>query len=243
MSDKKTLISVIITAIGCVALIGLGFWQIYRFNIKRDMLSVIERKVTAQPIQFNSSMQHAPEQKYVKYAVSGRFVYGDEMFLYGNHPSNPGRHGYFVFTPFVMSDGEHILVNRGWITPTGVDQFLRSQSTKFMNQYDDERTIVVVKMLNDDQIRTSTIHDNNKTRNIWFYVDLPAMGRFIEKSVESRFYMVLTAGEPMHDDLEIVQASYFMNIQHHHHVVYAIVWFALAIALVVMCVMHYNNRR
>jgi surfeit locus 1 family protein len=222
-------------------MLGLGVWQLYRLNIKNEAIQLIENRISSPAKSFSSFSPHDSDDHHTKYMIQGDFLPGKDMFLYGSHPKHKEKHGYFVLTPLKLVDGGVVLVNRGWISPTSVNEIIQKQtmSQRSLNNVE----IVAVKMIPKDYggDRTSAKHRNDKKRNIWFYMDMNEMAGFVNESIESRFYFTLLSGEPMDDSITGVDKEYFLNI-YNNHLLYSIMWFALAISLGVVCYMYYRNQ-
>ncbi len=76
--------------------------------------------------------------RFRRIAVSGRFE-PSRQFLLDNR-SHAGKPGYEVLTPFVLDDGQRILVNRGWVPFRGYRDQLPDVSMTGIAFDDGERT-------------------------------------------------------------------------------------------------------
>lgn len=218
----------------CVFMIlcGLGFWQIQRLQEKQNIISSIQTSLLQPASQYHPSNESSYQHNH-KYVLSGNFKYDKSMFLYGAHPRDEGRHGYFVVTPF-ETEGTHILIKRGWISPVSVEAFLHQQ--RHIDQSRDQRQITAVLKRIDSDAQHQT-HKNDNHRNIWFYIDIPAMSRFTTQELEPDLYMVLLDGEPLPHHLAMSTPTDIIQIE-NNHLVYAITWFALAIIAVLMYIIY-----
>ena len=105
-------------------LLVLGNWQLQRGALKRDLESDYLQQLTQLPKdlqkllsdsggQANAALPLAP---FVRVRLTGR--YGEEMFFLDNQISD-GQVGYWLFQTFIMTDGDRVLVNRGFVAAPG----------------------------------------------------------------------------------------------------------------------------
>lgn len=90
---------------------GLGTWQLDRAAEKRAVLAEYAdgQRTT---VALTASAETLP--RYQRVTASGRFDAMRQILL-DNMPSAAGVPGYQVLTPFLLDDGGIVLVNRGWI--------------------------------------------------------------------------------------------------------------------------------
>lgn len=229
----KALTPLLFVICACMIFCGLGFWQIHRLQTKNQLITSMKSAILREASNFHGHQDHSNYHHNHKYIMSGRFKYGDSMFLYGPHPKDEGRHGYYVLTPF-ETNGTHVLVRRGWISPVNIETFMHQQQ-HIDHTADVRHVTAVLKKLNDTQHHNTHKNDNN--RNIWFYIDIPAMSNFTKHDLEPNIYMVLMDGEPLSHHLAISTTDDIIQIE-NNHMVYAITWFALAIIIVLMYIIY-----
>lgn len=96
-------------------LIRLGFWQLDRAEEKRQLLSFIEHQQSLPAISFAAvdSTENGEQLAYRQMQMRGEFD-SSHYWLVDNKVFR-GKVGYEVVAPFFTSDGEAVLVNRGWV--------------------------------------------------------------------------------------------------------------------------------
>lgn len=100
------------TAVAVGALAGLGFWQLERAEVKRELWRQFGRGAE-QPVHgVASATALAKLPRFARVRVSGRFDAGRTV-LHDNRVHS-GRNGVAVYTPLRLSGGGAVLVNRGW---------------------------------------------------------------------------------------------------------------------------------
>lgn len=102
------------TIVVMVLLVSLGFWQLERAAQKRALLDAFGARPDAEPVLLNTEFVPNPDWRYRHAMVEGQYV-ADKQFLLDNRVYQ-GRVGYQVLTPIRLRDGKHaVLVNRGWV--------------------------------------------------------------------------------------------------------------------------------
>ena len=97
-------------------LIGLGYWQVQRGALKRDLENQYLEKLTQLPRLISADMMSQPFQAL---KLNGR--YQPETFLVDNQVSR-GQAGYWVYQVFDDTTVGRVLINRGFIASTVRDQ-------------------------------------------------------------------------------------------------------------------------
>ncbi|MEP1471391.1 MAG: SURF1 family protein [Halieaceae bacterium] len=106
----------VFTALLLPLLIYLGFWQLQRAEDKAVLAAAFEQRQAAAPVMVSAAtMAEAPESlAYLPVRIQGEFVAGRDILL--DNRLQGGKFGYEVVSPLVLSSGEAVvLVNRGWI--------------------------------------------------------------------------------------------------------------------------------
>lgn len=93
-------------------LLSLGFWQLERAEEKRTIESAII-KAQASPAKHLTKADNLSNKAHYQVLLSGHYA-GDKQFIYDNQTVQSNA-GYYVLTPFVLSDKTAILVNRGFV--------------------------------------------------------------------------------------------------------------------------------
>lgn len=95
------------------ALIFLGFWQLSRGEEKRVMLSDYEERRAAEPVSA-AQMLYTPEPAWRRLYMKGRFDPEHSLLL--DNAIRDGKAGVELLQPFLdRASGLWLLVNRGWL--------------------------------------------------------------------------------------------------------------------------------
>jgi surfeit locus 1 family protein len=110
-------LTTLITLVVLAGLVYLGRWQLQRAADKQVLFDQFSRGADATR---TIGAATPPMPRYQHVEAQGHYD-GSRQILIDNMTNADGRAGYFVITPFLLSDGAWILVNRGWV-PLGVSR-------------------------------------------------------------------------------------------------------------------------
>ena len=220
--------AVLLTAAALAAFVSLGWWQIGRGREKQALLDSFARGTqTSVELLQDVSVDELPRFQHVR--ALGHYD-PTRQVLIDNMPSQSGRPGYRVLTPFVREGSDRLLlVDRGWV-PLG-------RSREELPRIDDvsagHRGVSGrLDHLPAPGIRVAqagTPGDRRWPRVLNF--PLPHdLERTLGQPVESRI-VLLDAAAP--DGYERVWRP-SLNFGPERHLGYAIQWFALAIVALVL---------
>ncbi|MFI9549640.1 SURF1 family protein [Streptomyces sp. NPDC052016] len=106
-------------------MIRLGFWQMHRYDERTARNQLVSDALTAQPVPVEklTSPGHTvtTDQRYRSVTAEGRFD-PDREVVVRRRVNADEEVGFHVLTPFVLTDGKVLLVNRGWIPADGPSQ-------------------------------------------------------------------------------------------------------------------------
>lgn len=104
----------LVTALLMVLLLSLGFWQLDRANQKRSLLNAYGERPEDAAVQLQAGFVPNADWRYRRAEVAGRYDPAHQFLL--DNRVYQGRVGYQVLTPLRLADGEHaVLINRGWV--------------------------------------------------------------------------------------------------------------------------------
>jgi surfeit locus 1 family protein len=204
-------------------LLGLGSWQIERLFWKRELIAHRQAALTATLVSVPRSFEEARGLEFHHVTDDGVFLNDKEIFL--GATSETGRNGYQVLTPLQEPDGRIVFVNRGFIPAELKDPAKRSAG----------QITGAVRVQGLLRLPTGKpawfLPDNRPDLNYWFWVDLPAMAAADKFDHVAPFYIDADAtpnpgGWPKGGVTRLELRN--------DHLQYAITWFSLAVALVVV---------
>lgn len=117
----------VLTVALSVAFVSLGRWQWHRGEQREVQLEQFAQGTERALTLGSRSLADMPRFQRVK--LTGRYDSGKQFLL--DNISYEGRAGYAVLTPFALTDGRVLLVNRGWVPFTGYRDRLPDVSLDF----------------------------------------------------------------------------------------------------------------
>jgi surfeit locus 1 family protein len=225
------LIPTLVTVPGVLILLALGTWQVERLHWKEGLIARRDAAVAAAPVAPPRTLDEARDLEFHHVAADGIFQNDKELFLAAS--SDNGDSGYQVVTPLKMADGQTLFVNRGFIPLDLKDRAKRAAG-------EPAGTLRVAGLLRVPPAGKPSffLPDNRPDLNLWFWVDLPAMARQDGIADPAPFYIDADktpnpAGWPKGGVTRLDLPN--------DHLQYAITWFSLAIALVVIYVLYHRR--
>ena len=93
-------------------LLSAGFWQLQRAQEKQQILELVAQRRSAAPMAMSQLLQVA-DPAYVQVELHGSYLPGRVILL--DNQVYQGHFGYEVVMPFRSAGGELVLVSRGWV--------------------------------------------------------------------------------------------------------------------------------
>jgi surfeit locus 1 family protein len=225
------LVPTLFTIPALIILVGLGSWQVQRLHWKEGLIAQRDRMVAAPPIAPPQTLAEAEQNQFRHVADDGVLLNDKEIFLAA--ASEGGGSGYQVLTPLQEPDGRIIFVNRGFIPLE-----LKDPAKRAAGEPSGPVHIAGLLRVPPAEKPTFFLPNNRPDLDLWFWVDLPAMAKAAGVPDTAPFYIDADktpnpGGWPQGGvtNLELP----------NDHLQYAITWFSLAIALVVIYVLYHRK--
>lgn len=205
-----------------ILLLYLGSWQVQRYVYKLTVISQIKANKDNAPIDI-SSISELKKATYKNVKLNGKFINEKPIYYYALKNNTPG---YEIILPFELeSSKEYALINTGW-SPSKLPQKSYKKNI--------EITGFIIQLPRKYLIN----FQNDVEKNLWFDLSPHDLSKYLGKEVapsmillETKQYLI---GEPVNFDVNQVRSS--------HHLGYALVWFSLAISLVVIYKIKKRNK-
>jgi surfeit locus 1 family protein len=229
---RPRLIPTLFTVPAVLVLIGLGVSQLERLHWKQGLIAQRDRMVADAPIAPPQTLPEAKSNEFRHVAADGVFLNDKELFLAAS--SESGRSGYQVLTPLREPGGRVIFVNRGFIP---LD--LKDPAKRTAGQI--AGTIHVAGLLRAPPSEKPSwfLPFNRPDLNLWFWVDLPQMARAAGVDNAAPFYI---DAEKAPNPGGWPQGGVTRLELPNDHLQYAITWFALAVALIVIFIVYHRGQ-
>ncbi|MEV0739293.1 SURF1 family protein [Streptomyces sp. NPDC050549] len=122
LMSRQWVILALITLLLIPTMIRLGIWQMHRYEMRsaRNQLVTNALHAKAVPVERISTPGHAVTrtERYRTVTATGTFETSKEVVV-RRRTNDDDEVGFHVLTPFVLTDGKVVLINRGWIPANG----------------------------------------------------------------------------------------------------------------------------
>jgi surfeit locus 1 family protein len=212
----------LVSGLGLALLLWLGTWQLQRLAWKNQLISDYDRAIASEPVPLETALEQFLGGKRIdgmKVTATGKFAPREPLRLLTSTSAGPAWELVHGFEPIT---GRPVLVNRGKL-PHNQNPPAPTNAT----------VDIVGHIVWHDQGRGFFDVDNNPQQNIWYWWDMIAMAnQFSATHLDPNYVVVdLVPGSPGTEGLTVEAPK--ANLR-NNHLGYAITWFGLALALVVM---------
>lgn len=228
---------VICIAAGTVVLCGLGYWQVQRLLWKEALIAEVEARIaaSAKPLaEMEVRWAQTDDVDYWPVSLSGRYDHNREQYFY---TTLRGAVGWNVYTPLILDDGRVAWVNRGFVP----DQ-LRDPQARSEGQIEGHIEVTGLARNPLYEKPNRFMPDNEPHNRIYFWKSIAEMTMAANLEADTLLPFFIDAGAsqipgdwPRGGTTHVT----FPN----NHLQYAITWFGLALALVVVGGMFFFSRR
>jgi surfeit locus 1 family protein len=224
---RPTLWPTLISVPAFLVMVGLCIWQVQRLHWKEALIAEREARVAAEPAALPAADADPAAAEYRRVRLEGVFLHDKELYL-GARSLN-GNPGYHVLTPFALAEEGTVLVDRGWVP---VER--KTPESRAEGQPEGPQALEGIVRL--PRGRAWMQPDNEPGRNMWFFVDLPAMAAASGASFRADLYV--EAGPKENPGTYPVGGQTRIELP-NDHLQYAITWGLLAAALGVIYVLYH----
>jgi surfeit locus 1 family protein len=214
----------IITLILLAILIGLGSWQLERRVWKTALLTTIAERMDAAPVDLPHDIASPPDWLFRNVQVTGHFANDHGFDLYGR--TFDGKAGVHLLVPLIRDDGSAILVDRGFVP------FSHNNALADFGTVDGRLTVTGVARL--PEPGGWFLPSSKPAENIWYAVDMHAMSAAAGLMLAPIYIAARPSGAPGWP--AATGGTEGAGIR-NEHLNYAIFWYSMALALIVIYVM------
>jgi surfeit locus 1 family protein len=220
-----------VTLVALAILVGLGLWQLDRRDQKHALRDEMQRRMIAPAVAIESLLVDDAHVAFRHATAQGAFDHTQESYVFSPRSDPAGtRLGYKVVTPLRLTANAVVMVDRGW-----VPEEKRAPATRLKGQIEGPLSLRGV-------LRPATAPGvftphPNLVEHIWYVHDIGAMAAAHGLAPATLLYLEASAPvsggpEPKLDAPDIAD----------NHLQYALTWFGLGIALVVIYLVYHRSR-
>ena len=219
------LIPTVATLVLLPILIGLGFWQLDRAEQKRQMLEQFQQQQANPALNLNQATEQPEYYSYQRVEVTGKFDVEHQFLL--DNKIYQGRVGYQVITPFIMTENQKaVLVNRGWLPQLGSRKELPAIPTPSEN-------LTLAGQLKLEPGKFFGLGESGIDKGTWprviQWLDMEQIENSLGYTIQD--FVILQSPE---SPAGFKRDWYIKKIVPEKSTSYAVQWFALALALVII---------
>jgi surfeit locus 1 family protein len=216
-----------------IILLMLGTWQVQRLEWKNQLIHDFETRATADPIELPVGAI-APEMEFRRLSLTGEFDHDREIFLTGR--TYEGNAGFHIVTPFRLTDGRIILINRGWVSES-----YRDPAKRGFTLVEGETNIAAI--LRFPGKKGYFVPENEPDNGFWFTLVPAQMVAHLGLGVAAESDIYAAALRTSEKISLPIGAKTETNLR-NSHLGYAITWYWIACALIgVYAVFHHQSGR
>ena len=212
-----------------VVLVGLGNWQVRRLAWKEELIGTIEARRAADPLPLDAVLAEATVTgandgrdagtfDYRPVRATGTFEPAEALF----HSTDRGVVGYQIMQPLRLADGRAVIVNRGFVPETFIDE------TEWREALPDGS--VTVEGLARDPLTVKPNRFVPDNGDLFYWKDFPAIRARLGLAPENTVPLILDAGPGPSGTLP-VGGQTIIDLPNNHFG-YAVTWYGIAVALV-----------
>ena len=230
----------IFALVGFVVLFGLGTWQIERKAWKEELIEVLRQRASAEPVALPPRESwvtpKSASDEFLRVVFRAAFDHSQEAFVYTVGSAlrpNITEPGYWVFTPAKLPDGSIVVVNRGFVP-------LDRQDPRTRPEGQIEGAVEIAGAMRWPEQRGYFTPKDDPLRNVWYLRDHLAIAAAKGWGDMGPFFIDQEAppapgGLPRSGALAVQLRN--------EHLQYALTWYGLAAALVVVFTLWARSRR
>lgn len=226
---RPRLLTGVAAAAGIAATVALGFWQLNRAHGKETIAAKLEFLGREPAITLPADEVKAGDVLWRRVTVRGRFEPRYAVFL--DNRMQHGVPGYHVLMPIAIGGGKrYVLVNRGWIASTPDRARLPSVTTP-------AGTVEVTGLAMVPSRRFLELSTRIAEGKVWQNLTLERYRKAVPITLQP---IVIEQQSPLDDGLVRDWPPPDLGVNTHY--AYAVQWFAMAIAILVLYVVTHVRR-
>ncbi|WP_424361355.1 SURF1 family protein [Methylocystis parvus] len=226
------------TALAFAILVTLGAWQVRRLGEKEALIARVEGRAHVAPAELPAGERWGSilpaDYEFTHVRASGHYADTGDALIFMKPPEGLGTEpGYMVVTPFALSSGGVVLVERGFAPVSRAEDLAGRAPPK--------GEVEISGLLRAPQTRNMFTPADTPEKRIWFTRDPAAIAAALGLAGAAPFTLALEAPSsagPSGFPRLVPAAPEFVN----NHLSYAFTWFSLAGALLVVFALYARGK-
>jgi len=232
MTSRSRFLAIVLGILAFLVLTGLGTWQMQRLHWKEALLATISERMAAPPmsiadIERKVMANTLPDVDYYAVTATGLFRHESERHFFATWK---GETGFYVYTPLQLTDGRFVFVNRGF-----VPYELKNPAKRLQGQLAAGPVTVTGLSRNVLTEKPSfVVPDNDPAKNIFYWKDIRAMTASAGLPANAVVLPFFIDADDTPNPGGLPVGGVTMVDLPNNHLQYALTWYGLAGALVVV---------
>lgn len=227
-------------ALACAGFVALGLWQVERLGWKRELIARVEARVRAAPAappaagEWPAIQADPGAYEYRRLRLDGVLRHDLETLVQASTTLGAG---HWVLTPLQLTDGQLVLVNRGFVPPAARLRAARGEPAC-------DGPVHVTGLLRLSEPGGGFLRDNDPHHGRWYSRDVQAIAAAhgLDAARVAPYFVDAEAGTPCAGPQGPVGGLTVLRFP-DNHLSYALTWFALAAMTIAAAVRVWRDAR
>ena len=208
--------------------ISLGFWQLDRAEEKREIIANYDELLTSEPISLNVKIIY---KNWQPITTIGRFK---DIVIFEDNAILSGRAGFKIYHLFENGDGSYVFVHRGFI-----ERNMVKNNLPLINTPKGKQSLVGSVLIKEDNSFVQDIEESDARIIQEFNIE-----RLINKFpiLKDRYLHPFLLNLDIRDNKKFLAIEKPVNMAASKHIGYAIQWFGLCIALIILTIYAFRRK-
>ena len=208
--------------------ISLGFWQLDRAEEKREIIANYDELLTSEPINLNVKTIY---KNWQPITTIGRFK---DIVIFEDNAILSGRAGFKIYHLFENGDGSYVFVHRGFI-----ERNMVKNNLPLINTPKGKQSLVGSVLIKEDNSFVQDIEESDARIIQEFNIE-----RLINKFpiLKDRYLHPFLFNLDIRDNKKFLAIEKPVNMAASKHIGYAIQWFGLCIALIILTIYAFRRK-
>ena len=208
--------------------ISLGFWQLDRAEEKREIIANYDELLTSEPISLNVKIIY---KNWQPITTIGRFK---DIVIFEDNAILSGRAGFKIYHLFENGDGSYVFVHRGFI-----ERNMVKNNLPLINTPKGKQSLVGSVLIKEDNSFVQDIEESDARIIQEFNIE-----RLINKFpiLKDRYLHPFLFNLDIRDNKKFLAIEKPVNMAASKHIGYAIQWFGLCIALIILTIYAFRRK-
>lgn len=216
----------LLTLLLLLLLVALGFWQLSRADAKAQLMQRFDANSSQPELELNRAVSTARSLEYRWASAEGEYLDRPRILL--NNQVDQGRIGFHLLRLFRLAESDsYLLINQGWVPATTVGRPADAAPPAQVDPGMVQGMLVPVPRVG---LRLGELRYQADIPVLEVpYLDIAWLGRILEVELQP---FVLLQHPQLIDRYKQQRADAWLNPERHRG--YALQWFSLALALLVI---------